>query len=72
MASARALTTLRPSSKESAPPKTSAEYSPSEKPAAHLTFLSMSGASFLAFSIAARLQTKTAGCEARGRRLGGE
>ena len=33
IASARALTTLRPSSKERPPPKTSAEYSPSEKPA---------------------------------------
>ena len=37
IASARAFTTRRPSSNDIAPPKTSAEYSPSEKPAAAFT-----------------------------------
>ena len=63
MASARALTTFRPSSKDMAPPKTRAEYSPSEKPAAVFTFLSISGASVFAISIAASEHTKMAGCE---------
>eukprot|EP00965_Chrysotila_dentata_P216621 6189480-Pleurochrysis_carterae.AAC.2 len=58
---ARALA-LRPSSKESAPAKTSAVYSPSEKPAATLIFFSISGASFFAFSMAASDTVKMAGC----------
>ena len=64
IASPRALVTLTPSSKEIAPAKQRAEYSPSERPiAAVAESITASPFSIRSFSTAAIDATKIAGCD---------
>jgi hypothetical protein len=62
MASARAFTTLKPSSNDIAPAKTSAVYSPKLKPAHLAQFAIAAGSSTRSFSTAASPDRNSAGC----------